>query len=325
MGESPITPASKRSLKIVGVVFVLAVLVLIIRQLAADWDAVQNYPWTVRPGWLVLSMLATQVAYLTMARAWRSVLRAIQIRIPLRRAYWMFYISNLGRYIPGKLWQIGAAAVIGRQVGLSGTDMAASMIVHLLYFLPVGATLALASGGLPAPYNAPQTEMLAWLVAGAALVVALWPHLLLKVAPPLARWLKLDPARWRLQLSRRLGIILQTAVAWLCLAAGFALLAYAVMPLDRVDFIGLSRVYIAAHIIGYLVLIAPAGLGIREGVMVVLLQSQLGAGPAAGLALLSRIWFTVAELGAVSVAAFLLKQDRATGYQVEQEVGADSK
>lgn len=316
--ETASRPRSNRALKIFGVVLVVVVLGLIVRQLVSDWDAVASYPWTLRPGWLILSMISIQVAYLTMARAWRSVLRAIQIRLPLSRAYWIFYISNLGRYIPGKFWQIGAAAVIGRQVGLSGTDMAASMIVHLLYFLPVGAALALSTGVMPAPYNTWEILTVAWVAATGALVVALWPNLLLKLIRPLRRWVSLDPDRWKLEVSRRLGIVAQTAVAWFCLATGFALLVLAVMPLPDVNPVDLARVYIAAHLLGYIVLFAPAGLGVREGVMVVLLQPLVGVGPAAGVALLARLWYTVAELGAVSLSAYLFQKDRSTNF------GADS-
>lgn len=307
-------PQTKRALKILGVTLVVLVLGLIVRQLVQDWDAVTAYPWTLRPGWLILSMLSIQIAYLTMARAWRSVLRAIKVRLPLRRAYWIFYVSNLGRYIPGKFWQIGAAAVIGRHVGLSGTDMAASMIVHLLYFLPVGAALALATGPLPAPYNTWEAVTLAWLAAAGALAAALWPGLLLKLARPLRRWVTLDPDRWKLAVSRQIGIVAQTAVAWFFLATGFALLVLAVMPVSAVSPVDLARVYIAAHLLGYIVLIAPAGLGVREGVMVVLLQPLVGVGPAAGVALLARLWYTVAELAAVSVSAYLFKQDKAGNF-----------
>jgi uncharacterized membrane protein YbhN (UPF0104 family) len=293
---------------VLGIVVVLAILILIVRQLLRGWPAVRAYPW--RWNWpnLLLSLAVMQLAYLTMARTWRSVLRAIDVRLPFRTAYWLFYISNLGRYLPGKFWQIGAAALLGRRLGLSGVDMAASMIVHLLYFLPVGTALALLLGGFPPPYDSDAIRITAWTLAGLCAAAAVWPHILLRAAGPLTRKLDIDPERWRLALSRRLSIAVQTCFAWVCLAGGFALFVMSVTPLGPEHVLDLARIYIIAHVIGYIALVAPGGIGVREGAITVLMRPLIGAGPAAGLALLSRLWVTVTELIAVTPALIWARQ-----------------
>jgi hypothetical protein len=53
--------------------------------------------------------------------------------------------------------------------------------------------------------------------------------------------------------------------------------------------------YPAAYVAGYVVLFAPAGAGIREGMLVVFLGPILGTG-AAVVAILARLWTTVVEL-----------------------------
>jgi hypothetical protein len=296
--------------RVAGVIAVAAVMLLVVRQVIRGWPAVRAYPWQWNGAYLVASFVVMQIGYMVMARTWRSVLRAIDVRPSYHTAYWIFYISNLGRYLPGKVWQIGAAAVFGRQLGFSGHDMASSMIVHLLYFLPVGSVLALSWGTLPAPYDQLSLQLLAWSLSLAALFAAIWPHLLLRALPPLARFLKVDPERWRLELSRRAGIIVQCGFAWLCLSFGFALFVMSVMPLEAGNSLDLARAYIASHLIGYLVLFAPGGLGVREGTITVLLAPMLGAGPAAGIALLSRLWVTVTELIAVAPAVLWARRDR---------------
>jgi uncharacterized membrane protein YbhN (UPF0104 family) len=292
-----------------GMVVVALVVFFLVRQVARSWPAVRAYPWRWHWGYLILSLVAIQLAYLTLARSWRSVLRAIRVQLPYTTAYWIFYLSNLGRYLPGKVWQIGAAALLGKRLGLSGTHVAASMIVHVLYFLPMGVALALASGGFPPPYDDLRFRVIAWSLGLATACAALWPHFLLRMAAPVARKLKIQPERWRIEILRRIYIAVQTTFAWLCLSAGFTFFVLSVTPLAPGDWSYVARVYIAAHVIGYVTLLAPGGIGVREGVIAVLLQPLLGAGPAAGLALLSRLWITITEVVAVMPALAWARRD----------------
>jgi uncharacterized membrane protein YbhN (UPF0104 family) len=314
MANGEVRPHRRRGLQILGALVAAALIVYLIRRIWGDWNSVRTYPWTLRPWYLVASMLSLQAAFLIMARSWRSVLRAIGVRWPFIRAFWIFYLSNLGRYIPGNLWQMGAAAVMGRQMGVAASDIVASMIVHLLYFLPVGAAIALASGSFPPPFDTASFHVLAWAASLLCAASALWPNFILQAAPGLAKRLKLDPERWKLETARRLGILAQTVAAWVCLSLGFSLMVLAVAPVGPHLVWDLARIYIVAHILGYVVLLAPAGLGVREGVMVVLLAPLLGAGPGAGIALLARLWYTVAEVLTVGLSVIWLRRDRAASF-----------
>lgn len=309
---SPEAPAPRRGklLRAVGVVVAVVIVAWLVRRLVADWASVRAYEWTLRPWYLAAGFVCLQLAFVTMARAWRSVLRAIGVRWSLTRAFWVFYLSNLGRYIPGNLWQMGAAAMMGRQMGVAATDIVASMIVHLLYFLPVGAVMALATGRFPAPFDGTTVRVLAWSLALVSAAFALWPHVALRRVERLALRVGLDPERWRVEWSRRLAILAQTVVAWVFLSLGFAWMVLGVAPVQSALTWDLARVYMVAHIIGYIVLVAPAGLGVREGTMVFLLSPLLGTGPAAGVALLARLWYTLAELVTVAAAAVCLRRDK---------------
>lgn len=200
--------------------------------------------------------------------------------------------------------------MFGKRMGLSGMDMAASMIVHMLYFIPMGAAIILTTGRFPAPFDDGRILVVAWVLAAVAAFAAVWPHLILGWLRPLAAKVNIVPERWRIELSRRIAIAVQTGFAWVCLSVGFALFVMSVTPVDSAHFFDLCRVYIASHIIGYVVLIAPGGLGVRESVIAVLLEPLTGGGPAAALALLARAWATGSEVIAVLPALWLLRNDQ---------------
>src|SRR5690606_27098167 len=99
------------------------------------------------------------------------------------------------------------------------------------------------------------------------------------------------------------------ALDWVILGLGFFLLADALVALESSMFLPLTAAFALAGVAGILVLVAPSGLGVREGVLTALLAPVLGAGVAAALAILARLWMTAAEvLSALAALPFLRSQ-----------------
>ena len=83
------------------------------------------------------------------------------------------------------------------------------------------------------------------------------------------------------------------AVGWVLQGGAFWLLAQSIgLPLSA---LGGIPAYSAAYLLGYVAVFAPAGLGVREGFLILFLGPILGAG-AAALAVVARLWATVLEL-----------------------------
>jgi hypothetical protein len=183
------------------------------------------------------------------------------------------------------------------------------MVVYQLYLIPAGGLLVLAGGGFPAPYDGAAFRITAWLAITLLAFAALWPHVVLRWLGPLARLAKIEPERWRLALHRRAAIAAQCILGWMLLALAFGLFVMGVTSTSTGRLVPLSQAFIASYLIGYLALVAPGGLGVREGVITLLLTPMVGAGPAAGLALLSRLWITVTEIVALVPALVLARKD----------------
>lgn len=283
----------------ITIALVLTSLAFVARQLGQGWSAARVYPWQWRPWYLLASMLLAQAGYLILTRAWRSVLRAIAIRVSFKKAYWILILSNLGRYLPGRVWQIGAAAYMARSVGLNSREVGASLVVYQLYLLPVGAMITLLWGDLPGALNTQWMRMSVWMSCLAAGVAAFWPHIILHWIRPLATRIGVSPERWRMAWRRKLAVIIQCAVGWLLLSAAFGLLVISVTQLEWQHLPELARIFLASYLVGLASLITPGGLGVREGVMALLLTPLAGAGPSAAIALLARFWVTATEVVAL--------------------------
>jgi hypothetical protein len=77
---------------------------------------------------------------------------------------------------------------------------------------------------------------------------------------------------------------------------------------DPADVPVVVAAYAAAYAVGFLALLTPAGLGVREGVLVVALAPVLPAGPALVVALLSRLWMMLVELAGAAVAHLVARR-----------------
>ena len=78
---------------------------------------------------------------------------------------------------------------------------------------------------------------------------------------------------------------------------------------------------VLAWIVGFLAVFAPGGLGVRESVLVLLLEQVMPVGPAVVLTALGRLWWMAGEVGllVISTAAVTLsrRSRREGGLSVE--------
>ncbi|MBW8840114.1 MAG: hypothetical protein JF602_09740, partial [Gemmatimonadetes bacterium] len=139
--------------------------------------------------------------------------------------------------------------------------------------------------------------VLALLVAASAAGTALlfWPPVvrrMLRIAAPeaAAQAVPAGPAI-------AFGVVANLA-AWIGYGVGFWCLTRGLLPDTRLDLTRAVAVFTASYLAGFLALFAPGGLGVREGVFILMLQGPLGPAAATALALASRVLLTITEFGA---------------------------
>ena len=68
----------------------------------------------------------------------------------------------------------------------------------------------------------------------------------------------------------------------------------------------LGPAFAASYVAGYLAIFAPAGAGIREGVLLILLQPVMATEAALVFAIITRLWTTTTEL--IPVLVLVVRQ-----------------
>jgi glycosyltransferase 2 family protein len=291
----------------------LAIVGFAIRTLARNWDQLRSQPleWQLRPGWLVLSLVLTWLMYALLILGWRSMLNGWGQQLDGWSAARIWILSSLGKYVPGKVWAVAGMALLAQRAGVAPWAATGSAVVMQVLAIGTGAAVA----GMAGARNLESAQrgasaVLLLLVAGAIISVGLLlgpPFLrrLLRLAAPQAAGERPPTGR---------GIVVGIAtniVAWLGYGLSLWLLSRGLLPSSGLGLRLAVAVFTASYLAGFLALFAPGGIGVREGLFILMLQKPLGVGAATSLALASRLLLTVAELGgAVPFLVFRRRQVR---------------
>ncbi len=283
-----------------AIAFAAAVLWFGGRTLLAQWEAVRGVraAHPVQWGGVLFASVLTLGSYAVLIETWRRTVAAWGGAIGYAAAARIWLVSNLGRYVPGKIWQIGAMSVLAERAGVSGAAAVGSALLVSLLHVAVGFAVVAASGGtLLAAYVPEGTPLLPVL---AALVVALaslpWT---LPWAAVLASRLSGRPfAAHRFPPQAIWIAAAGSAAGWVLMGLAFHLLTIAVLGRPTGDAASSIAVFILSYLAGFLALIAPGGIGVREAVLAGLLV-QAGSTSVAEvtwLVVASRLWLTVLEI-----------------------------
>jgi len=290
----------------------LAIIAIAARSLIRNWADLRSQPleWRVQPGWLLVSALLVWLMYALLIVAWRTMLAGWGQRLDGWTSARIWTVSSLGKYLPGKVWAVAGMALMAQRAGIAPWAATGSAVVLQVLAIGTGAAVAGLTGraAIEAAHQG-SGVVLGLLVAGAVAGVALllWPPLLrrlLRFAAPDAE------ARGAPAVAGIVVGIVANAVAWVGYGAALWVLSRGLLP--GVDLgLGLAiAVFTASYLAGFLALFAPGGLGVREGLFILMLQGPLGIGPATALALASRLLLTITELGA-AVPFLMYPQRRA--------------
>jgi glycosyltransferase 2 family protein len=280
------------------------------RELSRQWDDVAPAIAGLRPDWLrVLGSGAIVVGtYLLLVEAWRATLRIWSESLPFGSAARIWFVSNLGKYVPGKVWQIAAMGALAQQAGVSaaaaiGSSLVVNLVSVLAGFAVIAGTAAgkagAAVGGQQSGASSRTVELtvIAMAVAGgAALILA--PIAIPRLASAASRVTRRTVPIPRIPPRAIWLTAATTTAAWLLYGIGFYVFAHAVIPRATGNASAYIAVYTGSYLAGYLALFAPGGLGVREGVLVLAMPAfgLASAADAAIIAITSRLWLTVLEI-----------------------------
>ena len=245
------------------------------------------------------ALLVVLVGLLATGLLWLRLMSCVHGRLPVHGGLATFFVGQLGKYIPGSVWSLGAQADLARRQAVAPRVTIGVGLVFLGYHLDTAVlvgSLALLTGRLESPWP----DWVSWV----SFVVALTG-----LAPGVVRALgrRVTGQDVRLGAADTVVAVGLMGVAWTAYAWAMVLLSPG-LPAGEV--VALGGAFALAYAAGVAVVFAPAGVGAREVVFVLLLGPATGVGAATALALLARAVHTVADASMASAWWLLARRDR---------------
>ncbi|MGA9349175.1 MAG: lysylphosphatidylglycerol synthase transmembrane domain-containing protein [Anaerolineae bacterium] len=129
----------RRAVKVLLVGVVLFFLGLSIYR---GWHGASPFQWNVRPWPLVISFTLALAFWFMTGGGWNLMVRYLGGTLALRKGMKVYFLSNLGWYLPGKVWYAVGRAYLGQQEGVSVGVISTSVLMEMALSLTSSALMA---------------------------------------------------------------------------------------------------------------------------------------------------------------------------------------
>lgn len=284
----------RKSIKMVlGSLLFLAVIVFVARHGLRVAESFGRSIWDFHPGAVFAAASLVLLGYLNRFFFWFFTAKRFGMRMGLVRAAKLFYTSTLAKYVPGKLGLVLVRAQMASP-GDKSSVVASTMAEYAASFAAAGSLALL--GLLFA------MDLSSWLVPVLAIGVVfflaiihpvvfqflgrLWARLAKKPLP-----VEIPPYRYMMRAY--VGLL----ITGLLQGAALHVLLSSIYPGLLIDsYLSVTGAYYLASVGGLMAVFAPGGLGVREGLLFVLLPSIVPEGSAVSGASVMRAITLSAEL-----------------------------
>lgn len=281
---------------------VAVILFFLGRQVWQNWDQIRGYSWQIHIPLLLLSVALSVATFWLLALVWRTIINRFGHAIRVWMAFKIMFVSNLGRYVPGRIWQVTGMLFWAGRVGVTPEEATASFVLTQIFSIPASFLVYFICGLIDPRISVDRLAIVGpnTAYAFAAVMIALcaavvvFHERMIKLVNRLLNRLGRPEIQLRLDKPVALGILCGYVVAWTVYGLAFWVFLLSVQTDSRAGLAASIGIFNAAYQIGYLTLFAPGGLGPRELVMGVMLGPLVGP-IAPALAVLSRIWTTVID------------------------------
>ncbi len=290
-------------------VVVVVIFAFIVRSLVVNWDELGEADLHFDIGLLTVSFGLLGIWMWGQALIWHLLTITAGVSIPLSRATAAWFYSQLGKYIPGKVFlylgRLHFYVREGRQAGpvtvAFGVEFVGNLAASVFTVLIAGIVL-----------DVPGFDRYRWVLVGAliAFLVSLHPRLIGWMIALAARALRRQPFPLTLTYAQMLRYMAFYVVNWLLFGAALYVFIRSFYPLELSSILYLTGAFSFASMMGLVVVFAPSGLGVREGILALFLNRVMPTSVALVVALASRVWLTIIELLAAGVVFLLIRTRR---------------
>jgi glycosyltransferase 2 family protein len=287
-----------RIFTLLRIVLALLVVAAVSVAVARNWREVSADIGRIDAGTFALAALLACLPQILTVLGWRILLSDLGSPLHLAPAGGIFFVGQLGKYLPGAVWSIVAQAEMGARLDIPRRRSAIVAFITVAIAAICGLIVGLPA--LPLLITRDDTTATGWtlLLVVPLLAVVLWPRLLNWGIATVLRVLRREQLEH--QLSGR-AVLSATALfigAWLSSGLHVLVLARATGTGYDGGQLVLATIsgFALASSLAMFSVVLPAGVGVREGLLVLLLGPVTSTSAATAVVVLSRFLTVSADV-----------------------------
>ena len=277
------------------------------------------------PFWLLLSCMILIVYRTLRVFPWLTLYQNTTSKpVSFLSSWTLFQLSELGKYLPGKVGQFVGIATLCRSLDIARVKAIASTLLQLAFQCVLGILIGIPVLLSPEAREFWQNILINLLhnsfrsIVFFAAIIGLGTIFLVllrkKLSSQKVHFQEIIRTLFSFKKLFRLVVIYISL--WACVGIGFFLFVKSIYPIQIVQLPIILGIYPFAWSIGFLSLITPGGLGVREGILTLFLTTFLPSVTATLIALLSRLWIINTEVILAAIAwGYYCRQRRITKLQ----------
>ena len=289
--------------------FLAVVIFFVVRYIYINWATIGGKSWHIEWVLVLLAILCVWISFFLLVELWRESLEACGSKLKYRLAWSTWYRTLLVKYIPGKVWAVVGLVYFTIRKGETSEKSAAAAVLWTAMSFPGLSFVFLITVPFwrifPSQYIIIIAILIIVLMAFTIHPKVFYPALnlaLRKVGKP-----QINP---KVKYSGLFRLFLISSVVCLLNGIAFVIFVHSLTLLELHDFPVLIGSFSLSFLFGLISVFAPAGIGVREGVLLAVLSRHFSPELAIVISIGARLWLTIAEMSFVGISWFFTRSNR---------------
>ncbi len=301
---------SKTVRNVIAIIIAIVIFYFLGRTLYNSWGEVIKSEVRFNLIYAIISILFFLASSFTTGYTWQLTLRLLGANMGYWQSVRVIAISLFGKYLPGKVWAFGGRILLSKQRGVGEAESSTALLIETVGLTIAAFFVFFCSLGFYRPQTLP-TNVYWSLILLPVGVLLMHPKVLTLILKTLARITKRSITVPKFNYLNLAKLYVYYLLLWIIHVLGFFFLTQSIFPESYKSIVPIIGAYSISWILGFLVLISPGGLGVREGLLTFFLKFVIPLPIATLMALISRVWITIGEV--LFLILTLIKKEERSG------------
>ena len=276
---------------VLKIIISLVIVGFLIQRLIQSYSQISQYTFSINYSSLILALIFGIIGFSMFGMGWIFAIRICGYTLGLNKGMITWFKSQMIKYLPGTIWMFLSRVYDCKKFGIEKKTAILSIYLECaLLGLSAVIISILMNYKIVGGYIHPGI-LIPIFIASLLLV---HPTILNKILSIFKKQnLKINDYSF----SKLLGLLLFYAASWLPICAGFVFLANSITPIPAASYAYVAGTFVLAWVVGFIAIFSPGGIGVREGLISLILAQILPEPIAIIIAFGSRIWWIAIETG----------------------------